>query len=192
MRNLANVVRHGVQQRSRHVFRAEGTRVVGQFGGALNVLCFFAALEIAVASVFSLALGCAFHLVDFAKRGGDVCALESDLIVCLPVDVADEEVDARVVAVLREAEHVVEASRAREEGEETPECTAAQGCSAYALVLSWSRDFDHGYARANVYEEVRVDVWWVGRMGHECHGAIFTVGEDFVGYLVDEEIEAWG
>lgn len=27
-------------------------------------------------------------------------------------------------------------------------------------------------------------------MGHECHGAVFAVGEDFVGYLVDEEIEA--
>jgi hypothetical protein len=28
-------------------------------------------------------------------------------------------------------------------------------------------------------------------MWHECHGLFFAVGEDFVGDLVDEEIEAY-
>ena len=81
---------------------------------ALDVFCFLSALEVTVAAIFCFALGGALHLVDFAEGRGNVCALEADLVVCLAVDVADEEVDAGVVAVFGESEHVVEATGACE------------------------------------------------------------------------------
>lgn len=79
------------------------------------MFCFFSALEVPVAAVFCFALGCTLHLVDFAEGGGNVCAFKADLVVGLAVDVADEEVDAGVVAVFGESEHVVEAAGAGEE-----------------------------------------------------------------------------
>ena len=45
MGNLANVVGDGVEKGAGHVFWAEGALVVGEFGRALDVFCFFAALH---------------------------------------------------------------------------------------------------------------------------------------------------
>lgn len=56
--------------------------------------------------------------------------------------------------------------------------------------MSRSRDLDHGDTGANVDEKIRIDVWRVGWVRHEGHRAIFAVREDFVGDLVDKEVEA--
>jgi hypothetical protein len=115
--DLANVVGDRIQQAPGDVLGFEEGVGVRLFRGAGDEFFVGMVLEGRVATVFCVAFRGALHLVDFAERGSDVGALEADFVVCGAVDVADEEVNGRVVAAFRELEHVFEVACAGEEGE---------------------------------------------------------------------------
>lgn len=189
--DLADVVGDGVQEGAGDVRAGEG----GVGGDVLRarggVVVLQAVLGGGVAAggteVFGLGLCLALHAEDLAEGRGDGGALEADLAVVAAVDVADEHVDVCVVSVLRLGEHVVEGPRAGQQGEQAPEGAAAERGAADTLEGPRACDLEHGDAGADVDEKVRVYVL-SGR--DEVHWVGVGVGEDFAGYLGDEEIEA--
>ena len=139
--------------------------------------------------VLGVALRLPFHLQHLAKTAGDGAALQSNLAVIRTVDIAHQHVHRRVVPVIGHTEHLVKRARPRQERQQSPQRAAAERGAPDALVLPWPGNFDHRYARANVDEEIGIDVGRrVGELS-ELHRIAVAVVEDFAGDLGDEEIE---
>lgn len=127
---------------------------------------------------------------DLAKGTGNGGALESNLAVVHAIDVTDQHVHAAVVSAIRHCQHVIEGPGASQQGQDAPECTTTQVCSTHTLEFFRAGHLDHGYTGSNVNQKVGVYVR-SGLGKFHRFGIGIAVGEDFVRYLGDEEIEAY-
>lgn len=141
-------------------------------------------------TIFCIPLSGVLHAEDLAKGTGDSGALESNLAIVHAIDVTDQHVHTAVVSAVRHRQHVIEGPGASQQGQDAPECTTTQVCSTHTLEFFRAGHLDHGYTGSNVDQKVGVYVR-SGLGKFHRFGIGITVGEDFVWYLGDEEIEAY-
>eukprot|EP00955_Chlamydomonas_euryale_P108058 365815-Chlamydomonas_euryale.AAC.7 len=96
---------------------------------------------------------------DLSKRRCDRARRQPDCrIVAAAVDVADQHVDRRVVALHAELQHLVKVLALSQEAREAPERTATERAARHPLVAAVAVDLDDADAGADVDEKVRVEV----------------------------------